>query len=491
MQAKPLIIRHIRTLKGTLRRWGTDVHWNSSDLSAHSPVCRTTKLVLLLVCIAAASVYAETATTTTHKKPSPGTLAQTAQNEKATRVSSHQETKRSNERVKDPSAEHTSVAHVSTEHNHQQPAIHNRQLPRAASHRRARMVAAADDARPEHRAREHRTTLEHRATPEEIGRAAGLRIRAELERQEREARLEAAARLERAGLVRTTPELERTTEPRPVSRPVTSTHDQAQWAVAHRDKAEVDGRDEDSAEASDEGDQPVTASNFDFLAPPSTRNLLATPEETYLTIPHLDAALRGSAESLQRQNARTEADGLTRIESESDLAERIARKLLVPIPVSSALSVNPDLLPNHRYCRPWTARFLADLAAAHDAVFHHPLVVSSAVRTVEYQEHLMRINGNAAPAEGDIVSPHLTGAAVDIVKDGMSRRELDWMRSRLVTFELAGKLDVEEEYQQACFHITVYKSYLPQPTERRNVNPGNRRATSKPAPPTQIAAEGQ
>jgi hypothetical protein len=24
-----------------------------------------------------------------------------------------------------------------------------------------------------------------------------------------------------------------------------------------------------------------------------------------------------------------------------------------------------------------------------------------------------------------------------------------------------GKLDVEEEFQQACFHITVYKSYVP------------------------------
>jgi hypothetical protein len=345
---------------------------------------------------------------------------------------------------------------------------------------------------------EHRVP-EHRASPEEIGRAAGLRIRAQLE-QEREARLEAAARLEREHLVRpSTPALVRITEPRPVTR--------QNSVIRARVPVESSGN-EASNEAGEDVDQPATVSTFDLLAPPSPRNLLAPPEESYLTIPHLDAALRGSAESLQRQNARIEADGLTRIETESDLAERIAQKFLVPIPASSALSVNPDLSPSHRYCRPWTAQFLADLARAHDAIFHHPLLVSSAVRTVDYQQHLMRINGNAAPAEGDVVSPHLTGATVDIVKDGMGRRELDWMRSRLVTFEIAGKIDAEEEYQQACFHITVYKNYLPPPTIEHRSTPirsgtvrsgaGNAPVKSAPsksapvrsAPPTQIAAEG-
>jgi hypothetical protein len=31
-----------------------------------------------------------------------------------------------------------------------------------------------------------------------------------------------------------------------------------------------------------------------------------------------------------------------------------------------------------------------------------------------------------------------------------------------------GKLDVEEEFQQACFHISVYRTYLPSlPATRR------------------------
>jgi uncharacterized protein DUF5715 len=171
--------------------------------------------------------------------------------------------------------------------------------------------------------------------------------------------------------------------------------------------------------------------------------------------------LRGSLDSLERQNEKADDEGLERIEDEDDLADRIARKLLVPVPASAALTVNGNLPENHRFCRPWTARFLADLARAHAAQFHGPLEVSSAVRTVEYQKRLMAVNGNAAAAEGDVVSPHLTGATVDVAKSGLSRQEIGWMRSWLLPLQSAGKIDVEEEFRQACFHITVYKSYVP------------------------------
>ena len=169
--------------------------------------------------------------------------------------------------------------------------------------------------------------------------------------------------------------------------------------------------------------------------------------------------LKGSLESLARQNERAEADGLERILDEEDLASRIEQKLLVPVPASSSLAVNSDLTENHRYCRPWTASFLSDLAKDHAAQFHKPITVSSAVRTVEYQQELMRTNGNAAAAEGDIVSPHLTGGTIDIAKAGMNRQELVWMRNHLLAMQLGGMIDVEEEFRQPCFHITVYKNY--------------------------------
>jgi len=172
--------------------------------------------------------------------------------------------------------------------------------------------------------------------------------------------------------------------------------------------------------------------------------------------------LRGSYESLVRQNEKSEAaDGLERIEDDDDLADRIAGGLLVPVPVSASLTINGNLPENRRYCRPWTATFLSDLARAHAAQFHSPLLVTSAVRTVEYQKQLGRVNGNAAAAEGDIASPHLTGGTIDIAKQGLSRQEIAWMRARLLPLQSAGKIDVEEEFKQSCFHITVYKSYAP------------------------------
>ena len=34
-----------------------------------------------------------------------------------------------------------------------------------------------------------------------------------------------------------------------------------------------------------------------------------------------------------------------------------------------------------------------------------------------------------------------------------------WMRNQLLNYQNAGVLDVEEEFRQRCFHITVYKNY--------------------------------
>jgi hypothetical protein len=155
-----------------------------------------------------------------------------------------------------------------------------------------------------------------------------------------------------------------------------------------------------------------------------------------------------------------EADGLERILDDADLEDRIAHGSLVPVPVSASLHVNTDLPENRRYCRPWTAKFLTDFSRAHSARFAGGVIqVTSAVRTVEYQRQLRHINGNAAAADGDIASPHLTGGAIDIGKQGMSSREIGWIRAWLIPLEQQGKIDVEEEFRQSCFHISVYKSY--------------------------------
>jgi hypothetical protein len=171
--------------------------------------------------------------------------------------------------------------------------------------------------------------------------------------------------------------------------------------------------------------------------------------------------LKGSREILVHQNQIADRDGLDRIRNDEDIVEMRGQRLLVSLPANDALQIDDRLPANRRYCRPWVAQFLATLARAHYAHFHTPLQVNSAVRTVEFQQHLVHINGNAAPAEGDTASPHLTGQAIDIAKHGLSLTEIAWLRGYLLPLVQEGKVDVEEEFQQSCFHISVYKRYLP------------------------------
>jgi hypothetical protein len=176
--------------------------------------------------------------------------------------------------------------------------------------------------------------------------------------------------------------------------------------------------------------------------------------------------LKGSHEILVHQNEVADRDGLSRIQNDDDLLDMRNKRLLVALPEAESLQVDDRLPTNRRYCRPWTAQFLATLARAHYARFHTPLQVNSAVRTVEFQQHLMHINGNAAPAEGDTASPHLTGQAIDIAKHGLSMAEIAWLRGYLLPLVQEGKVDVEEEFQQSCFHVSVYKRYMPPAPER-------------------------
>ncbi len=180
--------------------------------------------------------------------------------------------------------------------------------------------------------------------------------------------------------------------------------------------------------------------------------------------------LKGSHEILLRQNQVADRDGLDRIQSDDDILDLRTQKLLVAIPTNDTLQVDDRLPANRRYCRPWTAQFLATLSRSYYARFHTPLQVNSAVRTVEFQQRLLRTNGNAAPAEGDTASPHLTGQAIDLAKHGLTLTQIAWLRGYLLPLVQQGKVDVEEEFQQACFHISVYKKYLPPaPAPRRNL----------------------
>ncbi len=150
------------------------------------------------------------------------------------------------------------------------------------------------------------------------------------------------------------------------------------------------------------------------------------------------------------------------------------------------LRVNPELPANRRYTRPWTAQFLRDISRAHYQRYHSYIQVNSAVRTAAFQRTLLRVNGNAAPAEGSIASPHLTGQTVDIAKKGLNSQEVAWMRLYLAPMQRTGKIDVAEEFQQACFHISVYKSYLPAVKSGSGTTTARVRTSSKRATPAPL-----
>jgi len=415
------------------------------------------------------------------------------------------------------------------------------QTSAAKTHRKASSARTAHHAAQSSRHTSHaktssqvRSASAHRASPDEVGRAAGLKIRSRMAQRStaaprsrtvprsRRTRYTSRSRIRRPHVVpaslhetvhayRSAPTAE---EPvvdglaekqiagnRATDRSVTGSAtpsqapSNAEEAASDTQSEPVDGEAPIPQKTSPGADTPRTASGNHASTESETSEDLkgddATvpsmeAEEASLLVPRgaMPPPLRGSLESLERQNTLLTSEGLERIEDEDDLAARIANGLLVPVPVSSGLVVNGNLPENHRYCRPWTARFLKDLARAHEALFHRPLEVSSAVRTVAYQKRLMRINGNAAPAEGDVVSPHMTGATIDIAKSGLTRSEMGWMRHRLLELEVAGKIDVEEEFHQRCFHITVYKTYAPaRPVHRIAPSRAQTPAPAVPAEP--------
>jgi hypothetical protein len=169
--------------------------------------------------------------------------------------------------------------------------------------------------------------------------------------------------------------------------------------------------------------------------------------------------LRGSHESMLRQNEEIDRLQLPRINDQEQLEELVRNQELVPIHDSMALRVSPAIQADKRYCRPWTNFFLQDMSEAYYHEFHVPLQVNSAVRTLDQQQKLRRHNRNAAPEVGDIASSHLAGITVDLAKRGLTRAQHKWMEDYLKDLRDQGLVEAAEERRQACFHVMVSDRY--------------------------------
>jgi len=175
--------------------------------------------------------------------------------------------------------------------------------------------------------------------------------------------------------------------------------------------------------------------------------------------PPVAPELRGSRDSLLKQNSEIDSAGLPRIEDDAQLEQLEERGVLVPIISTEYMTVNPYLKENRRYARPWAVQFVDDMSLEFYQQFGKPLQVTSAVRTMAQQRHLMRFNHNAAPAEGEVASSHLAGTTVDIGKRGLSRKQHKWVADYLARMKAQDIIEPEEERRQACFHIMVSQRY--------------------------------
>jgi len=168
---------------------------------------------------------------------------------------------------------------------------------------------------------------------------------------------------------------------------------------------------------------------------------------------------RGSHELLVSENVKLDALELPRIEDDEQLELLEDSEDLVPIEESRSLKVASNLLPNRRYCRPWTRDFAEDFGDAFYAEFHKPIQINSAVRTAEQQKKLRRHNRNAAPEAGETVSTHLTGVTLDISKHGLTRKQHQWVEQYFLPMKNAGVIDPIEERRQPVFHVVVFEGY--------------------------------
>jgi len=179
----------------------------------------------------------------------------------------------------------------------------------------------------------------------------------------------------------------------------------------------------------------------------------------HVRVARWNPVLRGSHDSMLRQNEEIDRLKLTRISDDQQLEELELRGDLVSLHDSRALQIASNLEVNRRFCRPWTRAFLEDLSQAYYAQFHQPIQVTSAVRTVDQQARLQRWNHNAAPIDGDTASSHLAGLTIDIGKSPMSPRERAWFDQYVLKLQQLGLVEAAEERRQACYHIMVSDRY--------------------------------
>ena len=174
---------------------------------------------------------------------------------------------------------------------------------------------------------------------------------------------------------------------------------------------------------------------------------------------HWNPVFRGTREALVRENEQLDMLQLPRIENDEQLVLMEQSEELVPLRESNSLNIAQNLTETRRYCRPWTRDFVEDFSQDFYKEFHRPIEITSAVRTVQQQHKLRRHNRNAAPELGDTASTHLTGVTIDVLKRGLTRKQMQWVNAYFLPLHEQGLIEPVEERRQPVFHIMVSNTY--------------------------------
>lgn len=167
---------------------------------------------------------------------------------------------------------------------------------------------------------------------------------------------------------------------------------------------------------------------------------------------------------LDKENMIIVADDLTRVQDVAALKRLIKQGHVVRVPdrgsgfvLDSRIGTCDRLSRRfYRYARPYTVRFLTRFASQYRAKFHDSFVVTSLIRTCDYQNRLRRSNSNAATCEE---TSHTAGSTVDLNKNTMTPKGREWARQVFLDLERRGLIQATEERGQPVFHIMVRRAY--------------------------------
>lgn len=170
-------------------------------------------------------------------------------------------------------------------------------------------------------------------------------------------------------------------------------------------------------------------------------------------------SLRAEPGSLRAENRAAVRDRLSRLRDLDAIARFRGLGLLVPVPDETRAFYVAGVRDAQQVTRPWTLEFLSTLGQASRELFGTRLRVTSLTRTADAQRRLRLVNASAAPAEGEVFSTHLTGAAVDLSTRDLAPDELAWMRVVLDRLSRRNLVHAIEEFHQPHFHVLVRRGY--------------------------------